>query len=200
MAKSGKTRYRDNSIKADQHTNLLQTSFSITHEKSYVGGCIQNYHPYLAFLFSLFCYPNISNAFPFACLCHHLESCQQTASPLSGVEQWGQSPHDVEGAESSIAINVTIIQSSSVQFTPTVIDGLSCDHDYESKNGVQNEATVLSGGFQAYCENLKLGKSDGFMHCPCKMLLFCVNTIEIDLGNFPSEKKLEQHFGCLVTF
>ena len=98
MAKSGKTRYRDNSIKADQHTNLLQTSFSITHEKSYVGGCIQNYHPYLAFLFSLFCYPYISNAFPFACLHHQLQNCQQP-SPLSGVEQWRQSQHDVESAE-----------------------------------------------------------------------------------------------------
>jgi len=35
-------------------------------------------------------------------------------SHLSGVEQWRQSQHDLEVAESSIAITVTIIQSSIV--------------------------------------------------------------------------------------
>ena len=100
---------RDDCIKAVQHTNPLQTSISITHEKSYVGGCIQNYCPYLAFLFSLFCYPYISNAFPIACLYIIIwKIVNKQPSHLSGVKQWRQSQHDVEGAESSI------IQSSTV--------------------------------------------------------------------------------------
>jgi len=85
------------------------------HEKSYVGGCIQNYRPYLAFLFSLFCYPYISNAFPIACLYIIIwKIVNKQPSHLSGVKQWRQSPHDVEGAESSIAITVAIIQFSTV--------------------------------------------------------------------------------------
>ena len=82
---------RGNSIKTLQHTNPLQTSFSTTHEKSYAGGCIQNYHPYLALLFSLFCYPYISNAFLLiVCIinCKNVNShlvCQESSS--------GDSPH-----------------------------------------------------------------------------------------------------------
>ena len=74
------------------------------------------------------------------------------------------------------------------------MDWLSRDHDYKSKNGVPNEATVLSGWFQACCENLKLGKHDGVVHCPCKMLLFCVKTMGIDSGNFLSEEAARKTF------
>ena len=107
---------RDNSIKAVQHTNLLQTSFSIIHEKSYVEGCIQNYHPYLCFLFHCFAIPTFQMLFLLlVCIinCKIVNShllCQELSS--------GDSPHMTWRVlkESSIAITYNTILNS-LQFT-----------------------------------------------------------------------------------
>ena len=45
------------------------------------------------------------------------------------------------------------------------------------KMASQMKPYLLSERFQAPHETLKLSKSDGVMHCPCKMLLFCANRV-----------------------
>ena len=79
---------RDNSTIAVQHNNPLRTSFSIIHEKSYVGVVYRTTIP-----------TYISNAFLLIVYIIIWKIVNKQPSHLSGVEQWRQSPHDVEGAE-----------------------------------------------------------------------------------------------------
>ena len=50
------------------------------------------------------------------------------------------------------------------------------------------------------CEIFEVGKKWGVVHCPRKMLLFCVKTVGIDSGNFLSEEEYRKTFWLFGNF